>query len=685
MAAIMMLSQIGSKGLLATESENLIAHNKLIDEVLLTTTSSGIEIKEEQVINVNGEISSVDGLKALANAKPGVVYRLTQDIDLSNQNWASIDFNATLDGKGYTITLNGEPLFKTIGEQATAKNLILEGSVSGNQDTGALAFVSEGSVYNNYSSANVKSTDIWASSGGLVGKIKAGHISNCFVTGKVGGFTPGGGITGSYTGGKISDSYWVGSMSSVAEFGYNGENCSRKSEEEAKKQAFSDLLNKNLTSEDIKWGFDLNKSAYPILGATGQAPIDKTLLTQKLEEAKRYDNQSNTYTEKTWQALQKAIQEAQSVADDNTVTQDKVDEAIKMLNKAIKGLLKVVIDPLPPTNENEIIPLSTKDELKTMEDGKYYKLQNDIVLDEYWYNNETLNAILDGNGFKIIMNNGAESVFGTIGENGVVKNLGITGNMNGYSAGSALAKINQGRIINSYVTASIKTSGRPVIGGLVETLDGGAIHNTYVSGTLEATSSGTKGGLVGKFKLGSITNSYWLEGVTASRAIGHIEEGAPEPDLETVSKKDDMKSEALITLLNANKGNSMAWGYDKKEDAIVIGGKDQLPGEGEVSPYTITYTAVDGVTTTRTDNGKMKLFTTERGNFKLEGYDEEIYWVDDPEPYHAKQMLWIRGDGSIHSIDGEGRTKVSAYTKDHRLLAECIVTTITPEALELRI
>lgn len=282
MAAIMMLSQIGSKGLLATESENLIAHNKLIDEVLLTTTSSGIEIKEEQVINVNGEISSVDGLKALANAKPGEVYRLTQDIDLSNQNWASIDFNATLDGKGYTITLNGEPLFKTIGEQATVKNLILEGSVSGNQDTGALAFVSEGSVYNNYSSANVKSTDIWASSGGLVGKIKAGHISNCFVTGKVGGFTPGGGITGSYTGGKISDSYWVGSMSSAAKFGYNGENCSRKSEEEAKKQAFSDLLNKNLTSEDIKWGFDLNKSAYPILGATGQAPIDKTLLTQKL-------------------------------------------------------------------------------------------------------------------------------------------------------------------------------------------------------------------------------------------------------------------------------------------------------------------------------------------------------------------------------------------------------------------
>lgn len=685
MAMIMMLSQIGSKGLLATESENLIAYNKLIDEVLLTTTSGGIEIKEEQVINVNGEISSVEELKALANAKPGEVYRLTQDIDLSNQNWASIDFNATLDGKGYTITLNGEPLFKTIGEQATVKNLILEGSVSGNQDTGALAFVSEGSVYNNYSSANVKSTDIWASSGGLVGEIKAGHISNCFVTGKVGGFTPGGGITGSYTGGKISDSYWVGSMSSAAEFGYNGENCSRKSEEEAKKQAFSDLLNKNLTSEDIKWGFDLNKSAYPILGATGQAPIDKTLLTQKLEEAKRYDNQSNTYTEKTWQALQKAIQEAQSVADDNTVTQDKVDEAIKMLNKAIKGLLKVVIDPLPPANENEIIPLSTKDELKTMEDGKYYKLQNDIVLDEYWYNNETLNAILDGNGFKIIMNNGAESVFGTIGENGVVKNLGITGNMNGYSAGSALAKINQGRIINSYVTASIKTSGKKVIGGLVETLDGGAIHNTYVSGTLEATSSGTKGGLVGKFKSGSITNSYWLEGVTASQAIGHIEEGAPEPDLDTVSKKDDMKSEALITLLNANKGNSMAWGYDKKENAIVIGGKDQLPGEGEVSPYTITYTAVDGVTTTRTENGKMKLFTTERGNFKLEGYDEEIYWVDDPEPYHAKQMLWIRGDGSIHSIDGEGRTKVSAYTKDHRLLAECIVTTITPEALELRI
>lgn len=687
MAMCIIISQIGSKSLFATQTENKIIQNKLIDEVLLTTTSSGIEITEEQDININSEISSVDELKALASAQPGEVYRLTQDIDLSGQNWKAIDFNATLDGRGYTIQLNGEPLFKRIGEQATVKNLILEGSVLGNQGIGALAVVSEGIIYNNYSSTTVKSTDIWAYSGGLVGEIRSGHISNCFVTGKVGEFS-GGGIAGSYTGGKISDSYWVGSMIAVTDdFRYNGENCSKQSEEEAKKQAFSDLLNQKLTSEDIKWGFDLNKSSYPILGATGQAPIDKTLLTQKLEEAKKYDNQNHTYTEKTWQVLQKSIQEAQNVVDDNTATQDKVDETIKMLNKAIKGLLKVVIDPLPPADENEIIPLRTKDELKKMEDGKYYRLQNDIVLDEYWYNYETLNAVLDGNGFKIIMNNGAESVFGTIGENGVVKNLGITGSMNGYSAGSALAKTNQGRIINSYVTASIKTSGKKVLGGLVETLDGGAIHNTYVSGMLEGTGSFQKGGLVGEFKSGSITNSYWLDVVTAGQAIGRIEEGAPEPDLETVSKKDEMKNEAFIALLNANKGNSMAWGYDEKEDAIVIGGKDQLPveGEGEVSPYTITYTAVDGVTTTHAENGKMKLFTTERGSFKLEGYDEEIYWVDDPEPYHAKQMLWIRDNGTIHSIDGEGRTKVSAYTKDHKLLAECIVTTITPEASELQI
>ena len=164
MAMCMIISQIGSKSVFATQTENKIIQNKLIDEVLLTTTSSGIEITEEQDININGEISSVDGLKALVNAKPGEVYRLTQNIDLSGQNWEPIDFNATLDGRGYTIQLNGEPLFKTIGKQATIKNLILEGSVLGNQGIGALAFVSEGIIYNNYSSASVKSTHMWDSS-----------------------------------------------------------------------------------------------------------------------------------------------------------------------------------------------------------------------------------------------------------------------------------------------------------------------------------------------------------------------------------------------------------------------------------------------------------------------------------------------------------------------------------------
>lgn len=688
MVIIMMISQMCSNSLFAAESETLIGNNKLTDEVLLTTTSSGIEIMEGQLAKLDSEIRDVNDLRELAHADPNEFYLLTQDIDLSGEDWRAINFNATLDGRGHTITLDGEPLFDTIGEDAVVRNLMLAGSASGSQNVGALALVSKGIIYNNYSAASVETKGIFETTGGLVGTLEAGSISNCFVTGKVGGWLPGGGIVGSRTGGTISDSYWVGSMTFATELGdYQGENSSKKTEDEAKKQTFSDLLNEKLNEDDIKWGFDLQKSNYPILGATGQAPIDKTSLIKKLDEAKAYDNQNNTYTEKTWQVLQESIEEAQNVADDDQAVQSEVDEAIKMLDKAIKGLLKVVMDPLPPANADERIPISTKDELKTMEDGKYYQLQNDIVLDQNWYTFTTLNAVLDGNGFKIIMDNSAGPVFSTIGETGVVKNLGIVGNMSGANVGSALAVTNKGSIINSYVTASLKTSSKQVLGGLVEILDGGAIHNSYVSGGLEGTSSIKKGGLVGTFKSGSITDSYWLEGVTASQAIGRVVEDAPEPDLETVSKKDEIKSDAFIELLNANRGNSMAWGYDAEEDAIVIGGKDKIPenGGGEISPYTITYTSVDGVTNTRAENGKMKLFTTEKGSFKLEGYDEEIYWVDDPDPYNASQMLWINNNGLIHGIDGEGRTKIQAYTKDHRLLAECIVTTIVPEASELQI
>lgn len=65
---------------------------------------------------------------------------------------------------------------------------------------------------------------------------------------------------------------------------------------------------------------------------------NKTALNAKIEEAKSYD--SSQYTEESYKILESALKDAIEVQNSDNVTQEKVDEAVETLTKAIAALAK---------------------------------------------------------------------------------------------------------------------------------------------------------------------------------------------------------------------------------------------------------------------------------------------------------------------------------------------------------
>ena len=172
--------------------------------------------------------------------------------------------------------------------------------------------------------------------------------------------------------------------------------------------------------------------------------------------------------------------------------------------------------------------------------GKTVKLTADIELTSAWTpigvyssnnaNNKPFQGIFDGNG-KVLDNVSVTStddgigLFGTIGANGVVKDLGVinssitnTATNSWYSGG--LVGYNTGTIENSYFKGSVKASDGGRIGGLAG-YNLGTISDSYSEGTVEGNRDQI-GGLAGGNLGGTISGSYSKGTV---RAIGTSSDG----------------------------------------------------------------------------------------------------------------------------------------------------------------
>ncbi|MCL2845272.1 MAG: hypothetical protein FWE23_07465 [Chitinivibrionia bacterium] len=217
----------------------------------------------------------------------------------------------------------------------------------------------------------------------------------------------------------------------------------------------------------------------------------------------------------------------------------------------------------------DCITISTAAELAAFRDqvnagnnflGRTVSLANDIQLSGVWVpigrwaplsaNNRPFRGTFDGNnnvirGIDINSSNDYQGLFGFIGAEGIVKNLGlvdvnisgegIVGGLAGYNIGTinncyvfglirstasragGLVGWNNGRIENSYSEANI--NGTSSVGGLVGWNEGsGLIAFSYSTGTVAGTGTITgasTGGLVG-FNDGRIENTYAIGNVSGS-------------------------------------------------------------------------------------------------------------------------------------------------------------------------
>ena len=164
------------------------------------------------------------------------------------------------------------------------------------------------------------------------------------------------------------------------------------------------------------------------------------------------------------------------------------------------------------------IEIRTKNELLNIELDKNYKLMNNIDFD-----GDTINRLLsngysgtfDGNSFEIRnftinLLKDYVSLFAKLNDNGIIMNLGISGNcsITGYMYVGGLVGYNNGTIKNCYNVMNANISCSSAVGGLAGYNNlPGTIENCYNAMNGNITGNNKVGGLVG-VNYGNIQNCY---------------------------------------------------------------------------------------------------------------------------------------------------------------------------------
>lgn len=566
------------------------------------------------------EVASQSGLAAMGSGS----YRLTADITLDG--WSSIDFSGVLDGNGHTITLNGTPLFGSLSGMVT--NLILQGSVtesSNSSNIGALAKRASGTVRNCISSADVTYNGAGKALcvGGLVGSGAGGTFQNCFVSGAV---TPGSAMAygavanvGEFEsdaaikqcvalgtdriGTKLAFSFSTFETEAVE---ISGTGCMVISDAAGfDPNDYIAFFNENLGDGDLAWevyGGALTLKAPAPAEAASEEEI--AALTSAVSAAQDAVDAGTLYTAGSLSAFHSALYAAKNKLAETSPTKASVVSAAAALTEAQAGLTERAAQAvaLPEDGVIEVDQTYFNTCLDSPRAGAYYRLTEDItVTSSYWFGTfNTMNCVLDGNGYTITLANGTP-LWKEIGENGVVQNLGIVSTaavQNSTNDTGAIAADCQGLIVNCWSRADVQSEGYNSIlkntGGFIANLkSGGAIVNCWNAGTVTAkgsTGPGVAGAIAGTAEANTLVrNCYWQNGTSAVGGGSCISSG------NAAKSRSDFYSPDFIALLNENKGvNSKTW---------TLSGEG-YPWFGEAQSYTpaggleITFTPYAGAPTT---------------------------------------------------------------------------------------
>jgi len=135
--------------------------------MILSLGLIGVHADEPTVINTAEDFAAI-----VADGN----YKLGQDIAVSAKFNGT--FTGTFDGNGHTITLSGDPIFKTL-DGATVSNLVIAGSVSLSDNAGGLCINAYGiTVTNVTNKADITTTKKSGYAGGMVGQMSTSSSSS---------------------------------------------------------------------------------------------------------------------------------------------------------------------------------------------------------------------------------------------------------------------------------------------------------------------------------------------------------------------------------------------------------------------------------------------------------------------------------------------------------------------------
>ena len=520
-----------------------------------------------------GDVTGVSDQAGLAAMKDGN-YKLTQDITL--ENWTTKeDFKGTLDGDGYTITLTGSTLFGTL--KGTVSNLILDGRVTqtASRNTGALCQNASGATIRNCISdvtVTYSGSSSWTYVGQLSGTFNSGaKISNCLLLGSV---DPGvtslyGAVGAGFAAPTISNCVAVGYSAIAMKEGYpsnsiiTGTGCTLFDSADSFVPAdFVDSFNANRTAGDLEWEVKNGGLTLKRMAVDPATPEEIAALTTAIGAAEAVDN-NKLYTATTWSAFNDALTAARAINVGASPTQSVVVTATSNLTSAKDALTERNIGAvvLPTADVISVTQANVSVLSEQLSAGKYFRLDGDITINGTFWSGafETMNSVLDGNGHTITLGNN-KPLFGTIGPDGIVQNLGIRGRaQNSTNDTGAIARDSSGLIVNCWSSAAVTSAGPNNMikntGGFVANLkSGGAIINSYMAGSVTAggnTGEGKVGALAGTAEGNTLVqNCYWQNSVSDT-AIGS---GSGLTSDNAAKTEREIKTAEFVELLNQNKG-----------------------------------------------------------------------------------------------------------------------------------
>ena len=467
-------------------------------------------------------------------------------------------YKGTFDGNNYTISglyikstaANNQGLFGYVGTGGTVKDLTVSGSVSGGEYVGGIVGYNSSGIVTNCAFSGSVSGNSYV--GGVVGDNNDGTVENCYNTGEVSGNRDVGGVVGQSFGGSVTNCYNTGTVSGSYVGGVVGYNIS----------SVTNCYNTGKVSGNSSVGgvvghtdggrvencYNIGEvSGSPVGGVVGDnyAPVTNCYFLQ--QNGVPAQGIGSGYIER---------QTAEPV--DNLTDQDQFEgwdfTDIWRISQSLgfPVLQDNAQDGLPPGLGTKASPyeISTADELETFrdlvngEDGQtadtdaHARLMNDIDLNPgITFNaNGTYSSPAGvapqewtpignsiGNSYEGTFNGDGHTIsglyindrtadyqglFGYVGTGGTVKDLTVSGDINGYKyVGGIVGYNDEGRVENCYNTGEV-SGADDYVGGVVGD-NGGTVINCYNTGEVSGPNSviSNVGGVVGD-NGGTVINCY---------------------------------------------------------------------------------------------------------------------------------------------------------------------------------